>query len=234
MFNQTTFLLVFGLGAVCMLLGFFLVMRGVGAQDSESTIKLIGIEIRASRVGPGVLFALFGVVLIITAINKQPSEGGPAKTAEPARTEVAQTPAAPPPAAAAAPAAPAAATDASATVPEPPVETASAPMPAPNLDAARREREARLIRQFIGELANNGYCNDQILGPAPLMDCRTNVYALQLRLAAVGPVQNISFVQSGPSPVGLADRFMVTYAQGANTWTGVMGSDGKFLVLVTP
>ena len=72
MFNQTTFLLVFGLGAVCMLLGFFLVMRGVGAQDSESTIKLIGIEIRASRVGPGVLFALFGVVLIITAINKQP------------------------------------------------------------------------------------------------------------------------------------------------------------------
>ena len=63
MVSETSFLLVFGLGAVCMLLGFFLAVRGIGASESESAIKVIGIEIRASKVGPGVLFALFGLVL---------------------------------------------------------------------------------------------------------------------------------------------------------------------------
>ncbi len=70
MFGETSFLLVFGLGAACMLLGFFLVVRGIGTSESESAIKIVGIEIRASKVGPGILFALFGLVLVVIAILK--------------------------------------------------------------------------------------------------------------------------------------------------------------------
>jgi hypothetical protein len=86
MFSETSFLLVFGLGAVCMLLGFFLVVRGIGTSDSESAIKVIGIEIKASKVGPGVLFALFGLVLVITAIAKQqaPAPASPSAAKAPA------------------------------------------------------------------------------------------------------------------------------------------------------
>lgn len=99
MFSQTSFLLVFGLGAACMLLGFILVLRGVGASDSESTIKVIGVEIHASKVGPGVLFALFGLVLVVVAIVKQPGPGAPAPASAPA---AASAPAPAPPAQAAA------------------------------------------------------------------------------------------------------------------------------------
>src|SRR5690348_2359085 len=83
MFSQTAFLLVFGLGAVCVALGFFLVVRGIGASDSESSVKVVGLELRASRVGPGVLFAMFGVVLIVVALAKQPSEAAPSPTPAP-------------------------------------------------------------------------------------------------------------------------------------------------------
>src|SRR5688572_30419756 len=97
MVSETSFLLVFGLGAVCMLLGFFLAVRGIGASESESTIKVIGIEIRASKVGPGVLFALFGLVLVITAIVKLqgPSGASPATTGAPQAASVASAPGAP-------------------------------------------------------------------------------------------------------------------------------------------
>lgn len=92
------FHMVFGLGAALMLLGFFLVVRGIGASESESAIKLIGIEIRASRVGPGVLFALFGLVLVITAIIKLSSGAAPAAATAPAAPAAQVAPAEPAPA----------------------------------------------------------------------------------------------------------------------------------------
>jgi uncharacterized protein YecT (DUF1311 family) len=64
---------VIAFGAVCMLLGFVLIARGIGGEESESTVKLIGIEIRTSRVGPGVVFALFGLVLTIVAVSRLPA-----------------------------------------------------------------------------------------------------------------------------------------------------------------
>lgn len=114
MVSEMSFLLVFGLGAVCMLLGFFLAVRGIGASESESAIKVIGIEIRASKVGPGVLFALFGLVLVITAIVKLqgPSGASPAAAGAPPQAQaqaagVASAPRAPAPAPVATGAAPA-------------------------------------------------------------------------------------------------------------------------------
>jgi hypothetical protein len=99
MFGETSFLLVFGLGAACMLLGFFLVVRGIGTSESESAIKVIGIEIRASKVGPGVLFALFGLVLVVLAIVKQQGPSGAPTAAAPPPAQVAAAAAAPAPAA---------------------------------------------------------------------------------------------------------------------------------------
>lgn len=83
MFSETVFLMVFGLGAACILLGFYLVARNIGASDGESAVKVIGIEIRASKVGPGVLFALFGLVLVVTALVKQEPNGAPSAAPSP-------------------------------------------------------------------------------------------------------------------------------------------------------
>lgn len=232
MFSETTFLLVFGLGAVCMLLGFFLVLRGVGASDSESSIKLIGIELRASRVGPGVLFALFGVVLIVTALSKQP--GGPVLQADAtkeapktpaAKPETSETPAQPPPAETTSPGAVTGAIDDG--VGTEPVSTAAAP-------AARQSREAQLIGQFLVE-ASQGGCNPQILGPVPLGNCQRAMPMMQAQLQQAGPVVNIQFLASVDTPYGVADRFMVTHSIGTTAiWSGILGNDGRFLVLGSP
>ncbi len=97
MFGETSFLLVFGLGAACMMLGFFLVVRGIGTSESESTIKVVGIEIRASKVGPGVLFALFGLVLVVIAILKLQGPSGRPIAAESPPAQVAADAPAPAP-----------------------------------------------------------------------------------------------------------------------------------------
>ena len=73
MFNQTVFFLVFGLGALCVLLGFVLVVRGVGGTEGEAKIKVLGLEFGAAKSGPGVIFALFGSVLVVVALVKQPA-----------------------------------------------------------------------------------------------------------------------------------------------------------------
>ena len=152
-----TGLLAFGFGAFCMLLGFFLIVRGIGASDSESTIKLIGIEIRTSRVGPGVLFSLFGLVLTIIAIQRLPSDTGPRPVNAPS-------------AASAAPASSAAAASSAPSSAAPGVQPVSNSSAAASADAnpdqgadavqavaARREQEASLVRQALTRMAG-GAC----------------------------------------------------------------------------
>ena len=234
MFSETTFLLVFGLGAICMLLGFFLVLRGVGAADSESSIKLIGIEIRASKVGPGILFALFGLVLIVTALSKQPGPDAPART-EIAKGPAETTPPQPEPPAGG----PAAKETAEVALEKPPAEEPTEPEPASTVTPlsntpARHTREAQLLRQFLAEAAQGG-CNPQILGPAPLADCQRSIGMMQPQLMAAGPVVNVAYLTSAQTPYGVADRFVVQHSVGTTaTWTGILGTDGRFLTLVSP
>lgn len=241
MFSETTFLLVFGLGALCMLLGFFLVVRGVGASDSESAIKLIGIEVRASRVGPGVLFALFGVVLIVTALSKQPGPPGQVQ----AQTTPQPSPGAPrannpSPATTPAPsyetAATGSASDAAAEgVPDQvdtePVSTGQAGQVAV---ASRQQREAQMIGQFLGEAAQGG-CNPRILGPVPLANCQQALPVMQGQLLQAGPVVNVAYATSVQTPYGVADRFVVTHSIGSQViWSGILGPDGRFVMLGSP
>ena len=77
---QLASLMALSFGALCMLLGFFLIVRGIGDSDSESSVKVIGVEIRASKVGPGVVFAMFGLVIAVVALSKFPSDAAPAAT----------------------------------------------------------------------------------------------------------------------------------------------------------
>jgi hypothetical protein len=225
MFSQTAFLLVFGLGAVCVALGFFLVVRGIGASDSESSVKVIGLELRASRVGPGVLFAMFGVVLIVMALAKQPSEAAPspAPTPQPAPAPSPKIdPNLPAPQAAPAPAP----TDVDMTAP--------AVDPRVNVEQQRHSREIALIRSFLADAANGG-CNPAILGPNPLANCQININQIQATLQQAGPVTNIFFMATVPTAYGAADRFGVQHASGQGlTYTVILGPDGRFAAVGNP
>lgn len=65
-------LVVMGLGALSLIMGFILVARGIGTAEGESSIRLVGVEIRMSKVGPGVIFAIFGLALIAFAAWRLP------------------------------------------------------------------------------------------------------------------------------------------------------------------
>lgn len=77
MFKPSVLEMTFALGALCILLGFYLVVRGIGTADGESRIKLFGFEVSAGRVGPGVLFAMFGLVLAMGVLVTQTNEPPP-------------------------------------------------------------------------------------------------------------------------------------------------------------
>lgn len=212
-----TCLLAFGFGAVCMLLGFYLIVRGIGAADSESTIKLIGIEIRTSRVGPGVLFALFGLVLTIIAIQKLPSDAnaGPKTAANPA---------------------PASASPASATAPAPipvadqPAAPSAAPPkppePEPDPTLARRQHEADYIRQALTRISG-GYCPDDLMTPALTFRCGQQLPMMQATLSQAGPIQGVSFAGVQQTPYGGVDAFAVQYSGGPAVWKVMLSADGR-------
>jgi hypothetical protein len=57
------------IGALCLLGGFVLAAAGVGSEKSDSSVKFLGMEIKLERVGPGVIFAVLGVVLVVFGSN---------------------------------------------------------------------------------------------------------------------------------------------------------------------
>lgn len=214
-----TCLLAFGFGAVCMLLGFYLIVRGIGTADSESTIKLIGIEIRTSRVGPGVLFALFGLVLTIIAVQKLPSDSAPGQ-------KTATGPAPPSSGAPASGAAPASAAGPAIPVADQPVDS-SPPKPAePDPQVARRQHEADYIRQALTRIAG-GYCPDDLMTPALTYRCGQQLAIMQATLTQAGPIQGVSFAGVQQTPYGGADAFAVQYPGGPAVWKVMLSSDGR-------
>ena len=72
MTEQIPYFVVISLGGLCLLLGFFIIVRGIGVSESEGSFKFLGIELRTSKVGPGILFSMFGVFLIVIAIVQMP------------------------------------------------------------------------------------------------------------------------------------------------------------------
>lgn len=218
--NATIFLLVFSLGAVCVLLGFYLVLKGIGASDSESRIKLLGLEITTSRVGPGVLFAVFGTVLIIAALTR----GTPSSETEVPIKETGD------------PSGPQRPTDPGSQEPSP-VEPPSAnpstlsapPTPRPTAEA-RRAAEERLLRRAIADMAN-GLCTAERLEPLLKADCEGGIGRAQPVLAAMGEITQVTFVQALPD--GL-NQFRVDHVNGSLVWRVMLSGSRKLQIMVTP
>ncbi len=67
---------IIGLGALCLVAGFYLVVRGIGGKESQGSIKLLGATLEFSNVGQGIVFAALGVLLVGLALYR-PSEADP-------------------------------------------------------------------------------------------------------------------------------------------------------------
>jgi len=226
---MTTGLLAFGFGAICMLLGFFLIVRGIGASDSESTIKLIGIEIRTSRVGPGVLFSLFGLVLTIIAIQKLPSDqvaAAPQPVSSAAQSAASATPAAASTAEAAKSSAPAAPATSAPPALAPDVANTQQASNGGQTDNDRRQQEAGYVRQALTSVAG-GACPSEIMEQSLFVACVQQLRFTQANLYQVGPIQSISYVGQLQTPFGVADTFAVQHVNAVVVWKVILSDSGK-------
>jgi uncharacterized protein YecT (DUF1311 family) len=78
--TATMLYLVFALGAGCLLAGLWMISRGVGGNDGDSTIKILGVfEGHLGRMGPGALFALIGLAMVVLVVA-QFDQSGAVKT----------------------------------------------------------------------------------------------------------------------------------------------------------
>ena len=214
----------FAFGALCMILGFFVMVRGIGGENSGGTVKMLGVEISTSHVGQGILFALFGLVLIIFAISKFPAineDKADAKAAKAAATV------APPPPLGAQPAPTADSPPAQPVVKPPAKDVASSDTDAPpSKGLEEHNREAGLVREVMLH-ASQGDCEEALLSPSLLMSCRNMVQTFM----SFGQVGAVSYEGTQQSPYGPADVFSVQYSRGVIEWKAIMGGDGKFQAL---
>lgn len=200
----------FALGAACMLLGFYSVVRGIGAGDSGTDVKMFGIEISASKLGPGLVFSFLGLILVLVAVFVQPKlEGGRAEmtaggapvaapAAGPGVTPVtAETPAAPAPAPRAAE----------------PVYAPAAAQPA----AMSRDQVADLVQDTLTKIAS-GYCPQANLEPLPLAQCNQALPVLQQTLLLAGPIRGVSYYGEITTPAGHADQYLVAFQNVSAIW----------------
>lgn len=217
------------LGALCVLLGFLLVARGVGTTDSESSLRIAGLEFKLSRVGPGILFALIGVVLVYLGI--QSADGTRA--------------AMPPPGNAVAPAtgndtAPARGNQVVPSDEEVPDETPPAPPPVnvgPALVddgalARQHEAEAGALRRGLGAMAE-GSCPAELFGPAVQSACQQQLWWAPANLQARGPIRSVDL--EGPyQPGSSVNIYRVRFDNSEMRWAVSLGGDGRLMVMASP
>jgi hypothetical protein len=63
----------FSLGALCIVGGFVLAARGIGGAEAASTFRFAGAEIELTKVGPGVIFAALGLLVIFFGLRISPN-----------------------------------------------------------------------------------------------------------------------------------------------------------------
>ena len=216
---------VFALGAICMLLGFFTVVRGIGASDSEATVKMLGVEFHASKLGPGLVFSVLGLILVVVAVSVE--KGGGEK---PAATLASG------PAPAAAP------TPANATPSDQPTQAvapaaASVP-PAQPIDNAKpagmsHEDVGVLIQDTLSKIAL-GYCPAENLEPLTLSQCQQNAALMQQAFALAGPIRGVSYYGKAATPMGEVDQYIVNFQNsGPVIWKAAVTQNRKFAGLWT-
>jgi hypothetical protein len=216
---------VFALGAICMLLGFFTVVRGIGVSDSEATVKMFGVEFHASKLGPGLVFSVLGLILVVVAVSVE--KGGGEKPA--ATLASGAAPAAPAPAAAATQSdqpSPAAAPAAASVPPAQPVDNAK---PA----SMSHEDVAALIQDTLSKIAL-GYCPSENLEPLTLSQCEQNAAMMRQAFALAGPIRGVSYYGKMTTPMGEVDQYVVMFQNsGPVIWKAAVTQNRKFAGLWT-
>jgi hypothetical protein len=213
---------VFALGAICMLLGFFTVVRGIGASDSEATVKMLGVEFHASKLGPGLVFSVLGLILVVVAVSveKSPADkpaatlaSGPAPAPAPVGGAPSDQPIQAAPAAASAP-------------PAQPVDNAK---PA----SMSHEDVAALIQETLSKIAL-GYCPPESLEPLTLNQCEQNAPMMRQAFAIAGPIRGVSYYGKMTTPMGEADQYVVIFQNnGPVIWKAAVTQNRKFSGLWT-
>ncbi|WP_372781920.1 hypothetical protein [Phenylobacterium sp.] len=210
---------VFALGALCMLLGFFTVVRGIGASDSEATVKMFGVEFHASKLGPGLVFSVLGLILVVVAVSVEKTRSDAPTATLASGPAPANAPAAPSGQAGQAPAA-------AAPTFSPPVQPVETPRPA----GMSHDEVAALLQDTLAKGAL-GYCPPESLEPALLVNCERNAPAMQQMFASAGPIRGVSYAGKAMTPQGEVDQYNVIYQNGAVTWKAVVTPARKFAAL---
>jgi hypothetical protein len=217
----------FALGALCMLLGFFTVAKGIGAGDSQTTIKMFGIEFRAERLGPGLVFSLLGLILVLVAVFVQPKLNGQAPAAvagavvAPAAANVAGAAPAASPSQASAPASQAPSAPLAAPAATAPAAAPAGPRP------MTHEEVAALIQDTLTRMAQ-GECPAANLEPIPLVECSQSMASgIQQRLVIAGPIRSVTYFGPTMTPVGQVDQYLVVHQNAPLLWKAAVSENRK-------
>ena len=211
--EQFPYFVVIGLGAVCLALGFFIIVRGIGAAESGGTFKFLGFEMTTSKVGPGILFSMFGVFLIVVALIKMPNaQVNTAGAASPSQVS-GNTPAP--------------STKAGAINSNPDTENQVTPAanqpPAPLTD----ERKSAIVSEALTKSAE-GLCPDDLMAQPVLAACRSQQPSLSQQLSSAGAIRSVSHIGRN----GYNEVFNVTYDNSVATWWAIFNTDGKLITFL--
>jgi hypothetical protein len=218
---------VFALGAICMLLGFFTVVRGIGASDSEATVKMLGVEFHASKLGPGLVFSVLGLILVVVAVSVE--KGGGDKPGATLASGPAPAPAAAPTSTNATPSGQPTQAVAPAAVSVPPAQPVDNAKPV----SMSYEDVGVLIQDTLSKIAL-GYCPAENLEPLTLSQCQQNAAIMQQAFALAGPIRGVTYYGKAATPMGEVDQYVVTFQNsGPVIWKAAVTPNRKFAGLWT-
>jgi hypothetical protein len=216
-------------GMISLVMGFTLVARGIGSSDGESLIKFFALEIRSSRVGPGVIFASFGIVLtalslwLLSRTSERPID-------QASNTQMANTKTQPPGGDVTANSPQVEPTKAIAAKPSPAPATAKPPSPQVGSEQAI---EIALLRRALTQTAL-GECPADVMGAMLRNACEQQQPNIGNVLRAKGDILGIQYVGAQTVANGSQDVFAVSFQSGKMTWMLSKSADGKLFTLAAP
>jgi len=242
--EQLPYYIVIALGATCLLFGFFIIVRGIGVDESQGTFKVAGMEISTSKVGPGILFAMFGVFLIVVAVIRLPLL--PARPLE-KPLERAETQVLPQSNASESTHDAIERRDAALDVngagvrvraeprvrPAPAARPVAVPMPTEYSRAEAlpeglsSQQKSEIIKSALSETAN-GNCPVALMAERLLTACREQVSSLGPQLRAAGPIASVTYT----GRQGQYEAYAVNYSSQRVMWLAVFDSTNKLLAFL--
>ncbi len=226
--EQLPYYIVIALGATCLLFGFFIIVRGIGVDESQGTFKVAGMEISTSKVGPGILFAMLGVFLIVVAVIRLPPLPVIASGKAEEQADTRATPQ----------------NNTSDSAPDD-IERRDVPTDAPvrrsrqtpvTTEDTRAEappeglssqQKSEIIKSTLSETAN-GNCPVALMAERLLTACREQVSSLGPQLRAAGPIASVTYT----GRQGQYEAYAVNHSSQRVVWLAVFDSTNKLLAFL--